>query len=174
MDIFVEYMVKKKKKATDYLAQLGLVVFGLILIFGIFGILMAIAPQFSSIILLIVVGIGWIDWKLITSFNVEYEYSLVNNEMDVDKIISARKRKRLTSVRIRGLEAFGRCEGREFDSYMRNAGVEKIFACRDKSDSRAVYAVYLENECRKMLVFNPSDRMIGEINKLNPRKMVEI
>lgn len=174
MDIFVEYMVKKKRKATDYLAQLGLVVLGLLLIFGIFGILMAIVPQFSSIILLIVVGIGWLDWRLITSFNVEYEYSLVNGEMDVDKIISARKRKRLTSVRVRGLEAFGRCEGREFDSYLRNNGVEKIYACRDKADSGAIYAVYLENERRKMLVFNPSEKMIGEINKLNPRKTVEI
>ena len=96
MDIFIEYMVKKRKKAADYLSAAALAVLGVIVILAVFIALMTLVPQLSSIALLAVAGIGWLDYRLITSFNVEYEYSLVNSEMDVDKIINVRKRKRMT------------------------------------------------------------------------------
>ncbi len=174
MDIFIEYMVKKRKKAADYLSAAALAVLGVIVILAVFIALMTLVPQLSSIALLAVAGIGWLDYRLITSFNVEYEYSLVNSEMDVDKIINVRKRKRMTCVNLRGLEAFGKGSGREFDSYMRNSAVEKIYACRDKSDPEVFYAVYLENERRKMILFNPNAKMIDRINTLNPIKAVSI
>ena len=57
---------------------------------------------------------------------------------------------------------------------MRNSAVEKIYACRDKSDPEVFYAVYLENERRKMILFNPNAKMIDRINTLNPIKAVSI
>lgn len=176
MDIFIEYMVKKKKGMQDYLLMFGISLFGVAALFLVFVILMSIIPQIASIILLLVVGGFYGIYRLITSFNLEYEYSLVNSEMDVDKIINVRKRKRLTTVNLKGLEAFGTIGGSrsEYESYLRKANVEKIFACIDKNDDSACFAVYNEKEHQKMLVFNPNDKMVDRIKKLNPFKTMQL
>ena len=98
MDIFIEYMVKKKKGMQDYLLMFGISLFGVAALFLVFVILMSIIPQIASIILLLVVGGFYGIYRLITSFNLEYEYSLVNSEMDVDKIINVRKRKAFGTI----------------------------------------------------------------------------
>lgn len=144
------------------------------MIFIVFFGLMAVAPQFASIILLLVAGIIYGIYFLITSFNVEFEYSMVNDEIDVDKIINVKRRKRLTTVGVRGLEAFGKKGDGEYEGYMRNAGVEKVYACRDISENDIYYAVYLEKEKRKMIVFNPNEKMLDAIKKRNPFKTMNV
>lgn len=172
MDIFVEYLVKKKKRASDYLKMAGIVLGGTIILFIVFTMLVSMIPQIASLLLLLVAGGIYGLYLLVTAFNVEYEYSMVNNEIDIDKIINVRRRKRLTTVNVRGIEYFGVKEGsREFDSCMRNANIEKIYACRDKEDSGVYYAVYRENDAEKMVLFNPNEKMIDKMQKLNPHKI---
>lgn len=172
MDIFVEYLVKKKKKASDYLKMAGISIGGTVLLFVVFLALTAYIPQISSIALLLVVGGYYGIYLLITSFNIEYEYSMVNNEIDIDKIINVRRRKRLTTINIRTVECFGRkSDGGEFESRMRNTHTEKLYACRDKDDDSVYYAVYRENDADKMILFNPSDKMLEKMHKLNPHKI---
>ena len=172
MDIFTEYMVKKKKTVQDYLVMTAISVFGTLLVLVLFVLLMGIIPQIASLGLLVIAGIGYGIYWLITSFNLEFEYSMVNYEIDVDKIINVRRRKRLTTVNIRGLEAFGTANGNrhEFESYLKNSNTEKIYACRDKNDGNVFYAVYQEKEKQKMLLFNPNEKMLDTIKKLNPQK----
>ncbi len=172
MDIFVEYLVKKKKKTVDYLKMAGISFGGTLVLFFAFLMLTAYIPQLSSIALLLVVGGFYGIYLLITSFNIEYEYSMVNNEIDIDKIVNVRRRKRMTTINIRTIECFGRKnDGSEFESCMKNTHTEKIYACRDKDDDSVYYAVYRENDADKMILFNPSDKMLEKMHKLNPHKI---
>lgn len=95
MDNYCEQLVEKKKTGSD-IAKMTAIMLAITLgavacviaafLFGL-GILLAAA------IGLLVLGI----W-LMSGMNVEYEYIITNNEMDIDKIIGRRKRKRMITV----------------------------------------------------------------------------
>lgn len=168
MDIFVEYMVKRKKTAADYLKIFGTLVLGLILIFVV-SIVFASIPFITSFILLAVAGVVYLMYHIITSVNVEYEYALTNAEIDVDEIINIRKRKRLTTVNVKNSEFFGYRSDERFEKYFGDRNIKKVFACEDKNAPETRYIVYTEDDDKKMLLFNPNQKIEERIEKIKPR-----
>ncbi len=170
MDIFVEEMVKRKKSAVDGLVMLGSVVLGIALVFAL---LTFVPAQFMFFGFLLMAAVVYFTYRVVLSFNVEYEYSLVNTEIDVDKIENRRRRKRLTTASIKGLEAFGFCKDKtdEYEKCKNDAQVKKVFACCNKNSLDNYFVVYFENGVKKMLVFNPSEKIVNVIEKFNPKKI---
>lgn len=170
MDIFVEEMVKRKKSAIDGFVMLGAVVLGIALVFAL---LTFVPAQFMFFGLLLVAVVVYYTYRVVLSFNVEYEYSLVNTEIDIDKIENQRRRKRLTTATIKGLEVFGFCKDKtdEYDKYKNDTQVKKVFACSEKTSLDNYFFVYFENGVKKMLIFNPSEKIVSVIEKFNPKKI---
>ena len=98
MDSFFEQIIKKKKTAADWLLTLLIVLAAVVLLTAAF----IFAPSFFIIL---VFGIGYGTWWLITNQNVEYEYCVTNGDIDIDQITARRKRKRLVSVPGRKIES---------------------------------------------------------------------
>jgi len=170
MEVFIEYMVKKSKKPSDYLKVMGVMLGGFILILFVMGFLGTMVPFLGSFVLLISVGIIYLMYMFITSINIEFEYILTDSELDVDKIINVRRRKRLTTVNIRGVDCFAKISSPEFNRYNSNAKVKKIYACRDVKDSETCFVVFTSNDETKMLFFNPNEKISDRIKTLNPQK----
>lgn len=173
MDVFIEYMVKKKKKISDYIEMICIAFFGVFATIILFSVLMRKAPYFGSLITLAAVAGIYFLYIWITRYNVEFEYSLVNDEMDVDKVINARKRKRMTVVNIKSVEAFGtKGDFSEFERYIQNRDIEKIYACEDKENDNVFFALYSEKDKRKMILFNPNEKMAERIKTIASRNMM--
>ncbi len=170
MEIFIEEMVRKTKTSKDYFITGGIIALAALLVFIMVGILMPMFAAFGSIIFLLAAGVVYGAYFLIVSSNVEFEYSLVNTEMDIDKIMNKTRRKRVTTASIRGLEAFGTKNNPEYERYLTNSVVTKIFACGDKNAEDIFFMVYNQGDKKMMLVFNPSERIIEQIVKRNPQK----
>lgn len=86
MDTFVEQIVAKKKGAKEIAVIAGTIFLIVVLVFVLFMFL----GYFSLVIdMLLIYGAWW----LITSQNIEYEYSVTNGDIDIDQIIAQRKRK---------------------------------------------------------------------------------
>ena len=102
MDTFVEQIIKKKKGAKEFAVITGISI--------AFLLLTLISIYFLNVVaLLVVFGLGYGAWYLITSQNIEYEYSVTNGDIDIDEIIAQRKRKRVVSVvgsKIESLEPY--------------------------------------------------------------------
>ncbi len=174
MDIFIEEMVARKRTFGQFLTKLGIFAAGLIIAFVLLYVLpLFIPPQFGSILFIFAVAVLYLAYRIAISFNLEFEYSLVNTEIDIDKIINRRKRKRVTTAQIRGCEAFGRVGENvgDFGKYKNDFSVKKIFACFDKNSAENYFVVYLENNERKMLVFSPSEKIVEVIEKFNPKRV---
>lgn len=169
MDVFIEYMVKRKKSAADYIKILATLILGLVLIFVV-SVVFAAIPYITSFILLAVAGVIYAMYHLITSVNVEYEYALTNNELDVDAIINTRKRKRLTTANLRQVECWGRKSDRSFESNFQNKSIKKIVACEDIKDPDTYFMVYYNDDERNMLLFNPNEKILKKIELLNPQR----
>ncbi len=174
MDIFVEEIVRKRKTFSDIIKVLGLVLAATVIAVIVFGVVLPMAPQFGSgLFLLVVLGYYGAYW-LATSLNLEYEYSLVSHEIDVDKIINRKKRKRLTTVDIKRIEAFGYkgSNSHEYQKFLADISVKKIYACEDKAAEDCFFAVYFEDSVKKMLVFSPTQKIVELIEKMAPKKIV--
>lgn len=103
MDVIAEQLVKKNKSSVDYI-KMGGIAAGAVILASVF-MMLAMTMLFSFVIpavLVLFLGV----W-LIGNTNVEYEYIITNNEMDIDKIIGKRKRKRMITVDLSKGEDFG-------------------------------------------------------------------
>ncbi|MGI5959937.1 MAG: DUF6106 family protein [Massiliimalia sp.] len=158
MDVFLEQIVAKKRTSQDVLKTVGIILAAIILIFAALFILPAVVPFLSTLGLFLVVGILYGTWYLLTSSSVEYEYILTNGEIDVDKIIARRKRKRLITVNTRNFTEFGPYRPQE------HAGKQytsTIYACVSPDAPNTYYAVTDHpkyGHC--MLVFNPNEKIL--------------
>ncbi len=168
-DIFVEYMVKKRKGSKDFAMIIGGVTLSIILLYISVIILF---PMFGpSIPFFVLVGIGVGMYYLVGLTNLEFEYAFTNGDMSVDRITNRRSRKRLTSFETSSVEEMG--------NYFNNAEKLKhrtidktIFACTDPSDKEAVYVIAKSKKTGlTLVVFNPSERILEGMKVYLPRQI---
>ncbi len=170
MDLFAEQLVKKKKDGGDYL-KIILSIVGALVIIAALGALSAFMPFVGMFLLIIVVGIIYALYLLITSTNMEYEYAFTAGELDVDAVINARRRKRVTSFDINDMEILAHRGHDDFNRYMNNPGLKKIYACADKDADDLYFAAYTENGNGRLLLFNPNDKILECFRAMAPRKV---
>ncbi len=160
MDNFCEQLVAKKRTGADIakivLTLLGCSILGLAAIF--FGLL----TGFLVLILIgmAIIGIGmWLS----SGFSVEYEYIVTNNEMDIDKILGKRKRKRMITVDISRTTAFERYPGQDTEA-------DIIVHASTGTQEDAYCLVCEHNDYGKVrVIFNPNERTRDSIIKELPR-----
>jgi len=172
MDIFIEEMVERKRTAVQVAGVFGLMLVSVFFAYILMTLVLPLIPALASVVFLLTVGVFYFCYRVAVSFNVEYEYSLVGNEIDIDKIQNRKKRKRLTTVNIRNLENFGVCKNNaEYKKSIGDVSVKKIYACKDKQDDSNYFAVYFENSVKCMLIFSPSEKITEVIEKFNPKRV---
>lgn len=174
MDIFYEQIVAKQNTTVDILKKVGLILAAFLLAFIILFILPGlpvVGPFIGSFGLLLVVGECYGVWYLLSSMNIEYEYILTNGEIDIDKIIARRKRKRLITVNTRTFTEMGRyqpekVQGRTFSS--------TIMACTRVDAPDCWYAVMdhpKHGNC--LLIFNPNEHIMDGIKQYVKRNVLK-
>ncbi len=165
MDTFIEYIVKKKKTAKDYLITAGIVL--ALLVFA--ALCLLLNRMFFGIPFILLVFAGWGAYTLITASNVEFEYILTNTELDIDKIIARRARKRAVTVNFKEIEVCAGTDNPNFRHILeRNVSrTEKLYG---DINSGNVYFVDFSRDGEKIRVlFEPNEKILNEIKKINPR-----
>lgn len=171
MDIFVEEIVERKKTFKHIAASFGIILLSVVVAF-VLPFALAFIPFLGTFVPFFVIAVFYIAYRLVVAQNVEYEYSMVNSEIDVDKIINRRGRKRMTTVKITGLEAHGVCgeEKGDFNKYLSDMSVKKIYAAAEKNSESNYFVVYMSESIKTMLIFNPSEKIVNNIKKFNPKR----
>ncbi len=162
-NLFNEQLVKRSPSVKSRIIQIGIGIFALALI-G----LLALEPSLLSVIpvLLVAIIIGAI--VLIRRQNIEFEYTLNDNYLEIDKILAKSSRKNVTSVEISAVEAFAKEErsAKELkDAY------QTVYDCA--GDDGEIYSiVYLGvgEEGRCVLLFTPNEKMLESLHRvISPR-----
>ena len=158
MDVFCEYIVKVKKNPVELtISALGIILAVILLGFSLF----FLFTPFSSFVLLIDAGVVYGAYILITHFNVEYEYILTNGDIDIDKIIAKRKRKRVLSFSTKEFEIVA--------PYKQGENSTNVLDLGTRNYENAYYAVFSKDGQKKTLVFNPPQKMIEAMKTYSPR-----
>ncbi len=169
-DVFVERMVKKKFETTDLLVVLGIVLGIIVLTLAAFviGFLIVGVPM---LFLLIAGGAVFGGYKLMTMRMLEFEYSLTNGFVTVDKIMNRASRKRLTSFECDSCEDIGkyteneaRLKTRSFDT--------RIFATQFADHRDSWYMIVRSGKTGKTLVvFDPDEDLLAAVKRFIPRPL---
>lgn len=172
MDIFIEEIVQRKRTLKQLAASIGIVLLSVLVAFILIVYLPVFAPMLAWLMPFLVVVVFYVACRFVVSQNVEFEYSMVNTEIDVDKIINRRNRKKLTTVKVTGLEAYGVCgtEQGDFNRYLSDISVKKIYAAAEKNSESNYFVVYFSDSVKNMLIFSPSEKIVKNIEKFNPKR----
>lgn len=161
MDIFVEQLIKKKLDGKDYLIIAGIIAAGVILIIA-----STLIPMISAIVL---VGVCFGAYYLITSRNLEFEYSVTNGDITIDKIINRRNRKRVISMDAHNIDFMGRYDPKTHSG--------KNYAARimvtESGDGKDAWC-FSGNHPQKgsvLVVFNPNEKVLAAIKPFLSRQV---
>ncbi len=167
MDNYMEKLVAKKRTAVDALITAGIVLLAMVLIVLILSIQVI---QQLGIGLILVVLIIYLGYRFITSRNVEYEYIVTNGDLDIDKIISRRKRKRIFSANCKEFDIVSPVKSNSFSQSVQ--AIKSRIDASGSIDSPDAYFITLNyNGEKTVVIFEPSERMLKNFKFYIPRKV---
>lgn len=163
MEGFNEQVVKRVNTAKNTLIKI-VSVLALITV-PIICVLLAyvITPYMIYVGLFLLMGGIYVVWYIFSSQKVEFEYSVVGDELDVSKIISLRKRKRMCKVQIREITQLEKGE-----KSIENMRFTKTFiaAHNIENNEENYYAVFNSAAYGKcVLIFSPNENILEGMKK---------
>ena len=158
-DFYAEYLVSKASTGMDTVKKI-LIGLGTALVAGFF---LAAVPMMGILMAGLVFYGGY---YLLTGVDVEYEYIITNGDLDIDKVIGKRKRKRLITAPIGTFTAFGKLSeaGEEPDN------TTTVLASGGNGEE--FYCDFVHKSVGNVrIIFTPSEKIIEGIGIFLPRQL---
>jgi Ca2+/Na+ antiporter len=153
-DAFYEQLVARKSGSKDIVIRIGSI--ALIALFLIFT--MPLLGMFSVLLTILLAFLAY--YFLFPKLNVEYEYTLLNHEMEIDAIYNKSKRKKLATFDIQQAEIIAPKGSPRLNSYH----PEKTLDYSSGDSSAKTFAVITfidkKNTC---IIIEPDEKMLGQI-----------
>ncbi|HEX9058769.1 MAG TPA: hypothetical protein VF941_01165 [Clostridia bacterium] len=152
MDVFIEKIVKRKKTTVDYVFMGSVIIAAIMLSF----ILLPILKRFTIVLLPIVI---FVVYYLAKSRNIEFEYSVTNGELDIDRIIDQKKRKRVFSADCRNFDIIAKVGSQYYTEDVKK--IKNVFNAASSFKSEDLYFIQLNYRGVKTVIyFEPNEKMI--------------
>lgn len=142
-----------------------------LIVLAVFFLLLGITAWWPLLIPAAACGVGayFADLNAI----VDYEYSLVDNELRVAKILKKERRKFLGTYELDKLEIMAPEKAHQLDAY-RNSDRYKTLDYSNKSDAEHRFQAYVDGRMRILLTIDSEEgeRMIKMIRQFAPSKVI--
>lgn len=159
--VFTEYAVKKKLTPKEVAIRVGIVLLG-ILIFWL-----------SLCVNLAVFGIiagFWFAYFTISQRRIEFEYSLKGTVLDVYKIMSKSRRRKLIPLELTRLEKFGKIGDSEYNHQLNIKTKVLDFSSGDKKKTNEMYyCVVIRPKGKFMVIIEPGAEILNIIQGIVPK-----
>jgi hypothetical protein len=127
--------------------------------------------EVSFIFFIAAAGIVYLGFFFSKKLNVEYEYLLTNEILDIDKIISKNKRKRIISVNLKNIEIMAPARKKYAREYNNSYVQNKIYTGNLKSPDVYFIIVRQEKIGLTRVVFEPNKEIVAAAKTMSPRKV---
>lgn len=165
MDTFIEQLVAKADNAKEKAVKILIGAAAVILAVGLFILLLMYGLTPVGIVL--AAGIFYGAYWLISEREIEYEYILTNGDLDIDKIIAKKKRKRLLTIKLKTFERFGKLS----EAPQADESVTTVLAASGYADE-AFFADFNHSRHGKTrLIFSPDEKFREKMEPFFPRTM---
>lgn len=157
-EVFVEQILKRRISISGVLLRFFSI---FVVVIGIMSIMWLGILGFTLTVLL-----AYAAYMVWSYTSIEYEYSFLNGELSVDKIMGQRKRKSVADYDIKEAEVIAPVMSEQIIQASKNA-VVKDYSSRNKHGN--VYAMIINNANGKtMVLFEPNERVIETMYHVRP------
>lgn len=157
-DIFTEQLVKKVTTPFDVLMNIITFVGAIILIIILLGPINSMFKGLTQILALGVLCILLGAVFLVYNKSIEYEYIYTNGDLDIDKIVARRRRKRILSIKCGNVTQVGKYT---IDNTIESS-CSRVMHVDSGSNQELWYLVFSHREYGKtMLVLEPNEEMLN-------------
>lgn len=161
-DTYSELLVKKEQTAKEKIIKV-LVIAAIVVA--------VLAGTMIPLFLVVAVALGVAAYFLLPNLDLEFEYLYVNGELDIDRIASRAKRKRVKSLDLSKMEIMAPLKSHRLDYQNHNTNM-KVYDYSSGNPEHKIYAMIIPDEkevCKVLL--EPDNELIKNIEKSCPRKV---
>ena len=174
LDNFREEVVVRHKRGVYtlmyYLSWVLIVVFGLIALVGLMNIMNFFTTgEFNLLSVIMLVGFGGVAfllWRNKDEMRAEYEYAFTNGDLDIAKVLNNSRRKYLTSLPMKTVEAAGPVTDGSFQRYVTMKDVKKHNWFLNR-EAKLYYFYFTKSNVKHLVIAELSDEMIQMIRARN-------
>lgn len=164
MDVFMEQLIAVKPNKTTAMKKTGVIVLAVII--AIAGMMFGGGFIGPIVVVAIIFGASY----LVKGMNLEYEYILTNNELDIDKIMNKERRKRCFTIDLKEMDLMA-----HIDDGVRKPEFDRAQKTIDVSSSEHGPNTYVilftyKSELTRM-IFEPKDELKQAIFRQAPSKV---
>lgn len=171
MDHFLEEVVIKRNsginRAIYYLSWVVMILCALMAMIQL-QILLRAFSIFTLIFTLATAGIAVYIFFFHDKLMTEYEYTFTNGALDFAEVYNNKKRKSLGSLNVKTVDAFGKVSSGSFHRYINMQGIKRMNWFLNR-DAELYYFFFSKDSVKKIIVFEPSEEMVGMIRQYIPR-----
>lgn len=169
MDVFMEKIVAKKRDVKDNLIIAGIVFLAFIVAMAVLTLKIPVVSDLNLNIFLFA-AVVYLAYRFVTGRNVEFEYIVTNGDLDIDKIISKRRRKRIFSASCREFDILARTSSNSFSQSVQ-ALKSRIDASSNFKSPDAYFATLNYKGEKTLVIFEPDEKMLNSFKQIIPRKV---
>ena len=166
MDVFKEQNVVRLQDSRDTGKKVLFTVTAIMIAATIF--LFTFGTVIMMLGMLLTAGALYGGYYLVTGLYIEYEYILTSGEMDFDKIMAQRTRKRLTTVKLGTVTEFGKADPeQDFE------GAETYVVATANDPEQQDYYLRVKHGTLgdTVIYFTPNEEMIELMKQFFPREL---
>jgi len=169
-DVFLEKIVTHRKSPFELFLKFMIVLTTITVILVVNLNVMFYIPQLMPLALMLSFGLVYLGYRLFTSINVEYEYSLTNDDLTIERISAKRKRKVVFSASCKSFERVAPISDPEYLNRLKSSAAFIDFS---SSDREITWYIFLTRGGRKTtILFDYDERFISVFQRYNPRNVV--
>lgn len=162
-ELYSEWIVKKKSPSWAFAAKVLLI---------ILTVAVTVLAMVMPLLFIAAIALGYLTYRLSLSWNLEYEYTYVNGELDIDKIMAKSRRKRCTVLSMEQTEIVAPEGASQLDNYKNTPCKTMDFSSGIAENKKYVIYASYNNEMVKV-IFEPNERMLNDMWNTSPRKVIK-
>ncbi len=171
MDNFREEVAVKHNQTVSMilyaLAWIAMIALALVAVSHVYAILSGHLEASTIITTLVSAGLAVLLFMKKDELRVEYDYTFTNGELDVAKVMSNSRRKLMTSLKMKNVEAAGPVNDKGFVRFMNNKDVKKHNWFVNRT-APLYYFYFVKNEVRHAIILELSPDMIALLKPYLP------
>ena len=168
MEQITEYLIKKEPDKMDVVKKTGIVI--LAFAGAILSMMLAASIEIlNSFGLFFAAVVIFVAYKFSQTTDVEYEYCIVNGDIDIDRIFAKKSRKRYVSVTADRIEKILPVESEELKS--RKDIKKTYFAAKSKNDLSNYAIIFKGQSGFEKLIITDDEKVIFHFLSVMPRKV---
>lgn len=165
----VEHLVPLKRSASIPMKKIALILLAVLIAVVPFAVAISVFRPLMSLLPFLYLAGGALVWYLWRFVNVEYEYTILANEMDVDVIYGQKQRKTLCSLDLKQAAKIAPFDEAHLPLTRTPDIRQSIFAAADPASEDTYFILY--NDVKKgktVLIVDAPQKVLDAFRRANP------